>query len=238
MLQRAIQAIYPVQCLTCNATVEGEGVLCGPCWRQTPFVTGLVCDRCGVPLPGESDQSEVCDDCLRLARPWQQGRAALVYDDNARKLILALKHGDRPELAAAAAPWMARAGGALLEQSDLLAPIPLHWFRLLRRRYNQAAALASALGRCSGISVCPDLLQRTRATPTQHGKNFDHRFQNVSGALRLHPKRAALVQGARVLLIDDVMTSGATLAAAAEACLAGGAAQVRVLTLARAGKTP
>jgi predicted amidophosphoribosyltransferase len=117
-----------------------------------------------------------------------------------------------------------------------VAPVPLHWLRLIRRRYNQAALLSAGLARAAGLEHCPDLLLRRRATPSQEGRGRDGRFANLAEALVLHPRRAARVEGRHVLLVDDVMTSGATFAAAAEACLAGGALDVSVLALARVSK--
>lgn len=236
-MQAALHLIYPPQCLSCDALVTTDFGLCGPCWRDTPFITGLVCDLCGMPLAGEDTGTpEHCDDCLTIARPWSQGRAALLYRDNARQMVLALKHGDRLDLARPAAGWLMRVARPLLLPDMLVAPVPLHWLRLLKRRYNQSALLSSALAGLVGLDHCPDLLIRRRSTPSQEGRNRDARFANLSNALTLHPRRAAKVEGRHILLIDDVMTSGATLAAAAEACVAGGAKGVSVLVLARVAK--
>lgn len=233
----ALHLVYPPQCLTCGALVTTDFGLCGACWRQTPFISGLVCDLCGQPLPGEeTGQPEQCDDCLTLARPWSRGRAALLYKDNARALVLALKHGDRLDLAPPSAVWMLRAATPILEPGMLVAPVPLHWLRLFRRRYNQSALLSRAIARAAGLDHCPDLLQRRRSTGTQEGRGRDARFANMAGAIALHPKRAGRAEGRHILLVDDVMTSGATLAAAAEACVAGGASAVSVVTLARVAK--
>jgi predicted amidophosphoribosyltransferase len=236
-LQGMLQLIYPPQCLSCDTRVTTDFGLCGPCWRETPFVTGLVCDRCGLPLPGEDPGHGVlCDDCLTIARPWDRGRAALLYRDNGRRIVLALKHGDRLDLARPAAGWMLRAGADLIRPGTVVAPVPLHWLRLVRRRYNQAALLSAALAARAGVAHVPDLLRRSRNTRSQEGRDRDSRFANMAGAVGLHPRRQHLIAGRPVLLVDDVMTSGATLAAAAEACRAGGAAAVSVLVLARVAK--
>ena len=158
------------------------------------------------------------------------------YHDNARKLVLALKHGDRIDLARPASAWMARAAAPILEPGMLVAPVPLHWLRLLKRRYNQAALLSAAIARLAGLDHCPDLLQRRRNTGSQDGLNRDGRFSNMADALTAHPRRADRIRGRHVLLVDDVMTSGATLAAAAEACIATGASNVSVLVMARVVK--
>lgn len=236
-LQSALRLIYPPQCLSCAERVEHDHALCPRCWRDTPFLRGLVCDGCGVPLPGEADSGPVvCDDCLRIARPWSRGRAAMLYDGNARRIVLGLKHADRLDLARACGRWLAAAARPLLAPGVLVAAVPLHWTRLLRRRYNQSAVLAQALAAEAGLECCPDLLVRRRRTPSQEGRDLSARFANLDGAIALHPRRGGRAEGRRVLLVDDVMTSGATLAAAAEACLAGGAAEVNVVVLARVAK--
>lgn len=229
----ALRLIYPAQCLACDALVDAEGALCPECWAETPFVAGLACDGCGAPLPGRSDAPERCDECLR-GRAWSRGRAALRYGGAGTRVVLALKHGDRPDLARHAGGWMARAGRELIADGTLLVPVPLHRSRLLKRRYNQAALLAWEVARRTGAACCPDLLIRPRRTGSQDGRGAQARFENVEGAIRLHPRRSA--EGRAVVLVDDVLTSGATLSACAEACLDAGAARVDVLTLARVVK--
>ncbi|MFY8146867.1 MAG: ComF family protein [Rhodobacter sp.] len=236
-LQAALHLVYPPQCLVCDAPVTQDFGLCAPCWRDTAFISGLVCDLCGAPLPGEDPGHAVlCDDCLTIARPWARGRAAVLYRDTARRMILALKHGDRTDLARPAAGWMMRVAGPLIQAGMVVAPVPLHWLRLLTRRYNQAALLSAHIARDAGLTHCPDLLQRRRNTRSQEGRDRPGRFRNVNDAFRVHPRHAARIRDRPVLLVDDVMTSGATLAAGADACRAAGAASVSVLVLARVAK--
>lgn len=236
-MQAALHVIWPPQCISCGAPVTTDFGLCGPCWRQTPFVAGLVCDLCGTPLPGEETGKAVhCDDCLTIARPWTQGRAAMLYKDNGRQIVLSLKHGDRLDLARPAARWLAKVAEPMLLPGTLVAPVPLHWRRLLMRRFNQSALLSKGLARLAGLDHCPDLLQRRHATPSQEGRSRDERFANLAGTLAVHSRHGGRVKDRPVLLVDDVMTSGATLAAAAEACLAAGATRVSVVVLARVAK--
>lgn len=235
--QTAVALIYPPRCLGCGDLVESDFGLCGPCWRDTPFIGGTVCDACGTPLPGNPDGHRLeCDDCMTTPRPWTDGRAALLYRDRARDLVLALKHGDRTEIARPAGLWMARAARPILRPGMLIAPVPLHWSRLLYRRYSQSALLAQAVARETGLALCPDLLERYRRTPLLEGHGAAQRFAELDRTIRPHPRRRHRIAGREVLLVDDVMTSGATLAACAEACRAGGARDVHVLTLARVAK--
>ncbi len=236
-IQTAVEMIYPPRCLSCGALTESDFGLCGACWRDTPFIGGTVCESCGMPLPGARDGHRIeCDDCLRAPRAWQHGRAALLYQGRAKALILAFKHGDRPELARPAARWMAQAGQELLHPNMLIAPVPLHWTRLIKRRYNQSVLLAGHLGREAELSVCPDLLVRTVRTPVLDGKTAVERSLALSNAISLHRKRAPMIRGRDILLVDDVMTSGATLDACARVCRASGANHIFVLVLARVAK--
>ncbi len=236
-LETALNLIYPPTCLTCRQVVEGNAGLCGPCWRETAFIGGTVCDSCGVPLPG-GRHGEVahCDACLRDPPPWVQGRSALLYRDMGRKIVLAFKHGDRQEIAAPAALWMAQAIGRYLQGNTLIAPVPLHWSRMIKRKFNQSALLGKALAGELGCAWCPDLLQRTRRTQVLDGKTRTERYTAVQGAMAVHPRRTELLRGRPILLVDDVMTSGATLSCATQACLDAGAGEIRVVTLARVAK--
>jgi len=236
-LQSALRLIYPPRCTVCGLLVDSDFGLCGPCWRDTPFISGLCCETCGVPLLGDShDEAEYCDDCLRIARPWKTGRAAVLYKDNGRKLVLALKHGDRHDVVRPAAIWMARAAQPLMSDDTLIVPIPLHWLRMLKRRYNQAALLARAVAKEMEKPCCPDVLVRRTATPSLGGLGFDARHAALQSSMHVHPSRKKLIEGRRIVLVDDVMTSGATFSVASQACFAAGAKEVCILALARATK--
>jgi len=236
-IQMAVSLIYPPRCLGCGDLVDSDFGLCGSCWRETPFIGGTVCESCGVPLPGQADGFRLdCDDCMAHPRVWSQGRAALLYRDQARALVLALKHGDRGDIAKPAASWIMAIAKPLLENTPLIVPVPLHWTRLLRRRYNQSALLALQLAKQSQLQCCVDLLHRQKRTESLDGKTREQRFVALGDAVTFNLRHKARMQGRVILLVDDVMTSGATLTACADACLSGGAAEVRVVTLARVTK--
>ncbi|WP_420346474.1 double zinc ribbon domain-containing protein [Pelagibius sp.] len=226
--------LLPPRCLSCGALVSAQGALCVPCWSAMTFVGDPQCGCCGLPFDHDPGGEMLCGACLREAPPFDRARAVLRYDDASRRLVLGFKHADRTEAAATFAGWMARAAPQLLADCAVIAPVPLHWRRLFGRRYNQSALLSQALAAQSGRPGLPDLLVRLRATPSQGRLSATQRRQNVAGAFAVRPGRAALLRGRRLLLVDDVMTTGATVAACARAARAAGAEAVDVVVLARA----
>jgi predicted amidophosphoribosyltransferase len=238
-VQTALRLLYPARCVICGDMVESDFSLCGACWRETPLIGGLVCDFCGLPLQGAaSDQADrpACDECLHAVRPWRQGRSALLYQGNGRKLVLMLKHGDRTDVLRPAVHCLARAARPMLCDDTLIAPVPLHWQRFLRRRFNQSALLARGIAQALGADCVPDLLLRPRKTAPLDGISRAARFERMAGAIVPNPDQMGRMAGRSVLLVDDVMTSGATLLAATEACFAAQARDVCVVTLARVAK--
>ena len=237
-MQSALRLIYPTQCLACETLVEGAFGLCAGCWGDITFIDGAACLTCGVPLLGEApgDEAALCDECIVTPRPWETGAAELLYDRIGRRLVLALKHGDRHDLVAPMARWMVSRLRAGTGSGDMVVPVPAHWTRLLRRRYNQSALLARAVAQLTGATWCADALVRVRATKPQEGMSFADRFAMQAGAIVPHPRRGQRLSGRRVLIVDDVMTSGATLASAAGAAARAGAARVDTVTLARVAK--
>jgi len=182
---------------------------------------------------GQGGPERLCPACRAAMPAFSRARAAFRYDAHARRLILPFKHADRTEHCDVLAAHMARAGAGLLRDADVLVPVPLHRRRLLRRRYNQAALLTLSLARASGVRAIPDGLVRLRPTPPLGGQNAVERQATVDGAFAVRPRRAGQIAGRRVVLIDDVMTSGATANACAAALRAAGAADVTVLVAAR-----
>lgn len=230
MLNALVDAVFPPRCLACPSPTAVAHGLCGACWRETHFISGATCRRCGVPLPGEGGADDACDSCLRHPPAWDRGAAALVYGGAGRRMVLALKHGDRLDTVRPLAGWMTAAGRDLVREADLIAPVPLHWRRLVKRRYNQSAELARPIARAAERPLVADLLVRRRATAPQSGDR-EVRAENQARAFALGPRRS--VAGKRVLLVDDVLTTGATLSGCAEVLRASGAVGVDVLVLAR-----
>lgn len=234
--QTLVHMVFPPECLSCRAPVISDAGLCGPCWREVAFIEGAVCETCGIPMAGDVAVGDRCDECLRIARPWSQGRARLLYQGKGRALVLALKHGDRTDIAPVAGAWLAQSAAQIVKRDMLVAPVPLHWRRMIKRKYNQSALLADVLARELGLTHCRDLLKRGRATQVLDGKTVEQRFAQMRGAISVAPAHAGRLAGRSVLIVDDVMTSGATLAACSEACLAAGAREVCVVALARVAK--
>ncbi len=229
----ALNALLPPRCLVCGVGVERPGALCGACWRGLSFLAPPFCAACGFPFDFDLGAGTVCGACSREPPGYDRARAVLRYDDVSRGLLLGFKHGDRTEGAPAFGGWLARAGGELIADCDVILPVPLHPRRLFSRRYNQSALLAQALGRATGLPVLPDGLRRTRNTASQGRLSAAARQRNVAGAFRVAPGAAERLGGRRVLLVDDVLTTGATVEACAQALRRAGAAGVDVLTLAR-----
>ncbi len=234
VLGRTLDMLLPPTCLGCDAATDAPGRFCPACFRAVAFIGAHCCDACGLGFAyARQAQGGLCPECAGDRPVWRHGRAALTYDGPAKKLVLAFKHGDRPEHARALAAMMARAGAGLLAGADLLVPVPLHRARLRRRRYNQAAMLSHALTRLGGPVTLADALRRTRATDSLGHLGVFARAAALQGAIAARPSRVAALHGRRVVLVDDVLTTGATATACAEALMAAGVASVDVLVAAR-----
>jgi ComF family protein len=232
----ALDAILPPRCLKCGDILTGGGPgggLCPECWRKLAWLAPPCCFGCGQPFPFDAGPEARCGACLRQPPAYDRARAVFRYDAESRNLILAFKQADRTESAPVLAGWMARAGAELLESAELIVPVPLHWRRLVSRRFNQAALLAQALGRLGNRPVEPQALMRRKATESQGRFGRLGRFRNVAGAIAAAPKHQKTIENRQILLIDDVITTGATANAAARALISAGARGVDVLALAK-----
>lgn len=205
-------------------------------WARIQFLAPPWCKSCGAPFAYPSAPDMICPACHARAPAYSCARSAFVYDASSRALALGLKHAGRTDGLSAFGRWMARAGADCLDGADALIPVPLHRRRLRQRRFNQSLLLANAVSRASGVPVDPHMLMRVRATPTQGGLSAGGRTRNMAGAFRVRAGRGDTVKGRRLVLIDDVHTTGATLEACARTLKRAGAADVRAITLARVVK--
>ncbi len=233
--QMLADALLPPRCLATGEIVDRQGQLSAGAWSKISFITPPLCGRCGLPFAFglEPEAEMLCGACLADPPEYDRGRAVFHYDEASRAMILGFKNGDRMEGAPAFATWMARAGDELLRDSPLIIPVPLHRKRLFRRRYNQSAVLALALGRRCGAPVAVDALVRTRHTPHMGGMGKDARRRNMQGAIAVRRGYNAILAGRRALLIDDVLTTGATADACATVLRRAGVTGVDMLSLAR-----
>jgi ComF family protein len=228
----ALDIALPTLCVSCREPVEGEGV-CAECWSKLSFIERPYCPRLGIPFVYDPGPDMLSMEAIASPPAYQRARAAVRYDEVARTLVHALKYHDRTDVAPAMGRWMARAGRELLDGADMLIPVPLHWRRAWQRRFNQSGALGRAIERQASVALRGDVLQRVRPTEQQVGLSRAQRASNVQGAFEVSADAKSQIAGRRLVLIDDVLTSGATLDACARALLRAKAAQVDVLVFAR-----
>lgn len=219
------------------SSLDGEAALSGgltaSAFSKLTFLDDPVCDGCGLAMAYAEAALERCPACQARPKAFQRCRAACVYDEHSRELILKLKHADRTDLAGLFARWLSRASVDLLDEAEAIVPTPVHRSRLLSRRYNQAAEIARPLARMTGLAYLPDVLIRRRDTDSQGGKSASGRRRNVAAAFAVPEGRRHRVVGRRIVLIDDVLTTGATAEGCARALLAAGAASVTLSVVAR-----
>src|SRR5689334_18529038 len=228
----ALDIVLPTLCVACREPVHGDGV-CAACWAKLSFIAPPFCARLGIPFVYDPGPGILSMEAIADPPAYQRARAAVRFDEIARALVHSLKYGDRLDLAPMMGRWLCQAGSELLADADGLIPVPLHWRRLWARRFNQSALLAKAVAQESGLKVADTALKRVKATAQQVGLSQAERSQNVQGAFRVPTERRVEVVGRRLILIDDVLTSGATSDACARALLRAGAQSVDLLVFAR-----
>lgn len=228
-----IDLAAPPACPITETLVDAPGRISPQAWAALTFITKPYCRTCGLPFAYDPGVASQCGPCAAEAPLFERARAALAYDEHSRPLVLDFKHGGRTDMAATFAGWMAQAGGELVEEADAFLPVPLHPERLAARRFNQAGLLAQALCKRAAGRFDPDSLRRTRATPSQGGLSADGRRRNVAGAFAMRDGARAAVAGKRLVLVDDVYTTGATLSACARVLKRAGAARVDAVALCR-----
>jgi ComF family protein len=229
-LGRAVDLIFPPHALDSAPRPQSPGYS-ADAWTRVRFISEPLCDGCGAPF--EYAMADRCPACLASPKAFARARSAVIYDEASRDLILRFKHADRTDLAGLFVGWINRAADDLLSEADAVAPVPLHPGRLLSRRYNQAAEIARPLARRRGLAYLPDGLHRRKASESQAGKSASGRRRNVAGAFAVPERARSRIAGRRILLIDDVLTTGATAEACAKALLKAGAAGVDLATVAR-----
>lgn len=231
----ALDLVLPPTCSSCGEEVDQPHSLCPACFIRMHPIGEPRCDQCGVPLPASTHlgRDARCVSCELHPPVWSKARAAYVYDEGPRDLILSLKYADRTQNAIILARQMNRAGRDILEQADWLIPVPVHWRRLLERKYNQAALLARAVSRLAVVPVFVDALQRPRATSRLASFSADERAREMQDAIRVRPRAVDTLKGRRVVLVDDILTTGSTAAACTSVLLSAGAASVCLLAAAR-----
>jgi ComF family protein len=225
--------IYPPVCAGCGAALARAPAVCSPCWQSLRFIERPYCEVLGLPFSYDLGRGFLSAEAIADPPVFVRLRAALVYETLAARMVASLKYADRADLVPLMAAWMRRAGEEAIAASDLVVPVPLHARRLMRRRFNQSAELARAIARAERLAYAPMSLRRRRATRSQVGLGPDERRENVRGAFEVPAAAADTVRGRRVLLVDDVYTTGATVSAATLALKRAGAAEVSVLVFAR-----
>lgn len=229
LFHQVLDLLLPPRCISCQTIVTMDKTLCEHCWGEANFICAPFCKCCGLPFEFDVPDGALCLDCARQRPPFVEARSVFAYDDFSRRLVLSFKHGDRPDLAPTLAHWMARSAPTMIEQSDVILPVPLHWRRLMARRFNQAALLSKEISTLTQTPWRTDLLHRVRNTTPQGHLSRIARQKNLKNAFSCRKS----IHGMRVLLIDDVLTTGATLLNCTNALHKAGALEVRVLTLAR-----
>ncbi|MBX3512724.1 MAG: ComF family protein [Xanthobacteraceae bacterium] len=228
-----MHTVLPPTCLACRKPAGASGGLCATCWQSAGFIERPYCERLGTPFSYDSGGPLLSPAAFADPPAFDRARSAMRFSDVARDLVHLLKYGDRVDLVKPFATWMARAGDEVLREADALVPVPLHWTRLFQRRFNQSAELARGISARTKVPVIDDALTRVRATPPQVGLAREERAKNVHGAFAVEKAMRAKVKGKRIVLVDDVLTTGATANACARILRRAGASRLDVLTLAR-----
>jgi len=237
MLRRVLDALVPPRCLGCRTIVAEDGALCPTCWSEVSFISPPQCSLCGLPFTIDPGAEAICGACSIKRPGFDRARAVFLYDDGGRRLVLDYKHRDRTHSAASFAKWIERAAPDLCAEADVIVPVPLHWTRLFKRGYNQSALISRVLARQLDRPFEPLALKRVRRTISQVGLSAQERRKNVGGAFEVSEKQAKVLNEKRVLLVDDVLTTGATVEGCCKALKSAGARAVDVVTLARVSRS-
>ena len=228
------RVLFPPVCAGCRRHVREPGTLCASCWPDVRFIEPPYCSILGTPFAFEVGEGAISPAAIANPPPFSRARAAVTYSGIARDLVQNLKYRDRTDLAPWMARWMVRAGAELLRDADLVVPVPLHARRFFTRRFNQSAELARHVAKLAGLRFEPAVIKRIKQTRQQVGLAANERVANMRGAFGVPDGRKAMLSGQRVLLVDDVFTTGATVSAVTKVLKRAGAREVDVLTFAMA----
>ena len=238
-LEKVVDLVLPPRCIVTGTIVDRHGLISAEAWGALNFIADPLCVRCGLPFDfdtGEAREGNLCGACLKNPPVYDKARAALIYDDASRDVVLGFKHGDQTQNVPSFMPWLLQAGQGMLEKADYLVPVPLHRWRIFKRRFNQSALMAQYLSKETKIPCLLDALYRTRATETQGHLKPEQRKRNVRNAFAVTPNKKDIIKNKNIILLDDVYTTGSTVSECSKTLLKAGAASVSILTLARVVK--
>jgi ComF family protein len=231
-MKRLLNFILPPRCANCSQQIAHSHSLCSECWRKIDFLSEPYCQKCGYPF--EIDlEGFLCPSCLYMPPSYNHLRAACRYNEASKALLMRFKYGGATSLAPLFVKWLAYAGGDFVKEADIILPVPLHWRRLIKRGYNQAALLAQGLSKAFHKTYAYNILKRNRYTPSQGRRTLEQRIQNVQGVFKIPSSKQKIIEGKKILLIDDVYTSGATIRECVKVLKHFHPECVNVLTLAR-----
>lgn len=228
----ALDLVVPPVCVACERRIASRDALCAGCWRAIRFIRAPLCDRLGIPLPYATGGRQISAAAAQHPPPYDRARAVGEFDGVMRDLVHRLKYGDRQHARSLFGRWLVLAADGLLEGADLIVPVPMHWRRLLARRFNQAALLAGEVAARTAIAFEPRLIERIKPTRSQTELSAAERERNLAGAIRVRPGASGRLEGRNVILVDDVITTGTTVGVCARVLKRAGARRVEVLALA------
>jgi ComF family protein len=233
LARTALDILLPPRCIACGELVFENGSLCGTCWTEIDFITSPLCITCGYPLEADAKKDSLCGHCIQKTPEYDQARSVFCYNEKSRAIIISYKYSDKTHSTERFVEWLMRVGKEMIEETDIIMPVPLHWRRLFERRYNQAALIANILSERSGVEGEMMALRRRKYTKPQASLTRRQRLKNLKGVFVVNDKYVDKIKGNNVLLIDDVATTGATIAECSKVLKKAGAEKVFVLTLAR-----
>ncbi len=225
--------IFPNACLSCRNLIDENAFLCLDCWKETELIGQNICNKCGDPLEFEIENELICGRCIRQMPIFNKSVSVFIFKGVTKEIIHKFKYEDQLHIAKKMVKLMLLKGQNLIEDSEIIAPVPMHFFKVLKRNYNQSAILAREIAENTDLSYVGDLLVKTKNTKPQFSLKYNERMQNLKDSFKTQHKYLDLIKGKNILLIDDVTTTGATLNSCAKTLLDSGCKSVNVITLAK-----